>query len=69
MDTRVFIHLTESIRGAPDAAALAAARHLVDAAEMHPIERRALERLAAGCEATLRASDAELPRAAPTRAD
>jgi hypothetical protein len=69
MDTRVYLHLTESIRTAPDAATLAAARHLVGAASMHPTERDTLERLLSGCEAALRAGDVEMPRATATRAD
>ena len=69
MDARVYLHLTESIRTARDATSLEAARHLVGAATMHPIERRALEQLLLGCEAALRASDVEVPRATPTRAD
>ena len=69
MDTRVYLHLTEAIRTAPDAATLAAARHLIGAASMHPTERDALERLLVGCEAALRAGDTEMPRAMPTRAD
>jgi hypothetical protein len=69
MDNRVYLHLTESIRSAPDAATLAAARHLVGAASMHPIERQTLERLLTGCEAALRGGDAEISRATATRAD
>jgi hypothetical protein len=69
MDTRVYLHLAESIRTAPDAATLAAARHLVGAASMHPAERDSLERLLIGCEAALRKADAEMPRATPVRAD
>jgi hypothetical protein len=69
MDTRVYLHLTESIRTAPDAATLAAARHLVGAASMHPTARDTLERLLSGCEAALRAGDVEMPRATATRAD
>jgi hypothetical protein len=69
MDTRVYLHLTESICTAPDAATLAAARHLIGAASMHPTERDTLERLLIGCEAALRAGDAEMPRATATRAD
>jgi hypothetical protein len=69
MDTRVYLHLTEAIRTAPDAATLAAARHLVGAASMDPIKRHALEQLLIGCEAALRASDVEVPRATRTRAD
>ena len=69
MDARVYIHLSESIRTARDAASLEAARHLVSAASMDRIERRALERLLLGREAALRTSDVELPRATPARAD
>ena len=69
MDARVYLHLTESIRTARDAASLEAARHLVSAASMHPVERRALERLLMGSEAALRAGDVEITRTRPTRAD
>ena len=69
MDTRVYLHLTEAIRTARDAATLAAARHLIGAASMDSTERDALERLLRGCEAALRAGDVEMPRATTTRAD
>ena len=69
MDPRVYLHLAESIRTAPDAATLAAARYLVGAASMHPNERETLERLLIGCEAALRRGDVEMPRATAARAD
>ena len=62
MDTRVFLHLTDSIATAQSAADLEATRDLIRASAMHTIERRALERALQIRRDALRLGDAVVPR-------
>jgi len=62
MDARVFFHLTDSIATASSAAELAATGDLIRASEMHPTERRVLERAVRRREEALRASDGAVPQ-------
>jgi hypothetical protein len=64
MDARVFYHLTDSIATAQSTADLEAARELIQASEMHTIERRALERALQIRRDALRLGDVAVPRTA-----
>ena len=65
MDARIFFHLTDSIATATDAAELEVVGELIRAATMHPIERRALERVLSTRAQALRTGDAALPSPLP----
>ena len=69
MDTRLYSQLCDAIVASKSPAALVATGELVRATEMHPLERSALERAIAVRLVALSATDTEVPRAQPERAD
>lgn len=69
MDARAYFRLTDAIAAATSSADLAAVREVVHEVEMHPTERRAIERALRARETALRGGDSPVPRPPVERAD
>jgi hypothetical protein len=69
MDARHYFHLTDAIAAANTAEALTSLSEVVSGTEMHPLERRALERALRSRAEALRIGDIVVPRPAAQRAD
>jgi hypothetical protein len=69
MDARIYFELTDAIASATDRGELDALRSRLDATEMHPIERRVLERVLRSRLDMMRLSEVVVPRPKPERAD
>lgn len=69
MDARTYFELTDAIAAATDRGELEALRDRVDDTEMHPMERRVLERVLRSRLDMLRLGEIVVPRAKPERAD
>lgn len=69
MDARAYFRLTDAIAAATSSDDLAAVRNIVYEVEMHPAERRAIERALRAREAALQGGDAPVPRPPVERAD
>jgi hypothetical protein len=65
----MYFKLTDAIAAADSDAALEALRRQVRSTEMHPVERRAVERVLRSRADTLRLLDNEVPGPSPQRAD
>ena len=69
MDTRLYSQLSDAIGAAESSAALVTMGERVRATDMHLLERSALERAITVRLLALSATDTEVPRARPERAD
>jgi len=69
MDARAYFELTDAIAEATDHGELECLRERLDATEMHPIERRVLERVLRSRVDKLRLIEIVVPRPKPERAD
>ena len=69
MDAHIYFELTDAIAAATDRGELDALRERLDATEMHPIERRVLERVLRSRVDMLRLGEIVVPRPKPERAD
>lgn len=69
MDARTYFELTDAIAAATDRGELDALRARVDETEMHPMERRVLERVLRSRRDMLRIGEIVLPRPKPELAD
>src|SRR6478736_304352 len=69
MDARMYFELTDAIAAATDRGELDVLRRRVDATEMHPMERRVLERVLSSRVDMLRLGEIVVPRPKPERAD
>lgn len=69
MDARHYFHLTDAIAAAKTAEALTSLSEVVSGTEMHPLERRVLERALRSRADALRIGDIVVPRPAAQRAD
>jgi hypothetical protein len=69
MDARAYFEFTDAIAAANDRLELDAIRDRLDATEMHPMERRVLERALRTRVDTLRLTEIVVPRPKPERAD
>jgi len=69
MDARAYFELTDAIAAATHRGELDSLRERLDATEMHPIERRILERVLRSRVDTLRLIEIAVPRPKPERAD
>jgi hypothetical protein len=69
MDARTYFELTDAIAAATDRGELDALRERVDETEMHPMERRVLERVLRSRLDMLRIGEIVLPRPKPELAD
>jgi hypothetical protein len=69
MDARIYFELTDAIAAATDRGELDVLRERLDATEMHPIERRVLERVLRSRVDMLRLGEIVVLRPKPERAD
>jgi hypothetical protein len=69
MDARAYFEFADAIAVANDPVELDAIRDRLDATEMHPMERRVLERALRTRVDTLRLTEIVIPRPKPERAD
>jgi hypothetical protein len=69
MDARHYFQLTDAIAAANSLDALASLTAVVGATEMHPLERRVLERALRSREDALRIGEVVVPRPPIQRAD
>jgi hypothetical protein len=69
MDARAYFELTDAITAAKDRGELESLRERLDATEMHPMERRVLERVLRSRVDKLRLTEIVVPRPRPERAD
>jgi len=69
MDARAYFELTDAIAEANTAEALATIADRIRATEMHPLERRVIERVLRSRSDTLRLGEIVVPRPPPQRAD
>jgi hypothetical protein len=69
MDARAYVELTDAIAAATDRGELVSLRERLDATELHPIERRVLERVLRSRVDKLRLFEIVVPRPKPERAD
>ena len=69
MDARIYFELTDAIAAATDRGELDALQSRVDATEMHPTERRKLERVLRARLDMMRLGEVVVPRPKPERAD
>jgi hypothetical protein len=69
MDARAYFELTDAIAAATDRGELDVLRERVDETEMHPMERRVLERVLRSRLDMLRLGEIVVPRLKPERAD
>ena len=69
MDARAYFELTDAIAAATGRGELDALRERVDETEMHPMERRVLERVLRSRLDMLRLGEIVVPRPRPERAD
>ena len=69
MDARAYFEFTDAIAAANDPVELDGIRDRLDATEMHPMERRVLERALRTRVDTLRLTEIVVPRPKPERAD
>jgi hypothetical protein len=69
MDARAYFEFTDAIAAANDRVELDAIRDRLEATEMHPMERRVLERAVRTRADTLRLTEIVVPRPKPERAD
>lgn len=69
MDARVYFQFTDAIAAAKNRVELDEIRDCLDATEMHPMERRVLERTLRTRVDTLRLTEIVVPRPKPERAD
>jgi hypothetical protein len=69
MDARAYFQFTDAIAAAKSRAELDAIRDRLEGTDMHPIERRVLERALRTRVDTLRLTEIVVPRPKPERAD
>jgi hypothetical protein len=69
MDARAYFQLTDAIASADTADALAALADRIRGTEMHPLERRVIERVLRTRADTLRLAEVVVPRPPTQRAD
>lgn len=69
MDARAYFEFTDAIAAAQSPGELDAIRDRLEATDMHPIERRVLERALRTRVDTLRLTEIVVPRPKPERAD
>ena len=69
MDARIYFELTDAIAAATDRGELDVLRDRLATTEMHPIERRVLERVLRSRLDMLRIGEIVVPRPEPERAD
>lgn len=69
MDARHYFQLTDAIAAANSLDAISSLRQVVSVTDMHPLERRVLERALRTRADTLRLGDIVVPTPRPERAD
>lgn len=69
MDARAYFQFTDAIAAAKEQIELDAIRDRLEATEMHPMERRVLERALRTRADTLQITEIVVPRPKPERAD
>jgi hypothetical protein len=69
MDARIYFELTDAIAAATDRRELDALQSRLDATEMHPTERRKLERVLRARLDMMPLGEVVVPRPKPERAD